>query len=84
MKTSSVPDRSAFTVEATPAGGSEETLDIAATSGVNITSDTVVLTMAKPMAPQRRVSEGELHEAPAQTRWRTWPETRRRTSPTCL
>ena len=50
MKTSSVPDRSAFTVEATPAGGSEETLDIAATNGVNITSDTVVLTMAKPMA----------------------------------
>ena len=50
MKTSSVPDRSAFTVEATPAGGSEETLDIAATSGVTISGLTVVLTMAKPMA----------------------------------
>ena len=50
MKTSSVPDRSVFTVKATPAGGSEGTLEIAATNGVTISGAAVVLTMAKPMA----------------------------------
>ena len=50
LKTTSVPDRDVFTVEATPIGGSEETLNLAATSGVSVTGSTVVLKLARPMA----------------------------------
>ena len=43
MKTSSVPANSAFTVKATPAGGSEETLALATSGGVSVSGSTAVL-----------------------------------------
>ena len=50
LKTTSVPDRAAFTVKATPLGGSEETTGLAGTSGVSVTGSTVVLKLARPVA----------------------------------
>ena len=50
LKSTSVPDRSAFTVKATPMGGSEGTVDVANTNGVTVSSSTVVLKLAKPIA----------------------------------
>ena len=50
MKTTSVPVNSAFTVKATPMGGSEETLALATSGGVTVSGSTAVLKMAKPIA----------------------------------
>ena len=49
LKTASVPDKSAFTVEATPAGGSEADVALAS-SGVTVSGSTVVLKLAVPIA----------------------------------
>ena len=50
LKTSSVPAASAFTVKATPAGGSEETVALAASNAVSISGDTLTLKLATPIA----------------------------------
>ena len=50
LKTTSVPVKEAFTVEATPLGGSEETTGLAGTSGVSVTGSTVVLKLVRPIA----------------------------------
>ena len=50
LKTTSVPDKSAFTVEATPMGGTEGTIDLAATGGVSVTGSTVALKLVAPIA----------------------------------
>ena len=50
MKTTSVPATSAFTVKATPMGGSEETLALATSGGVSVSGSTAVLKMEKPIA----------------------------------
>ena len=50
LRTTSVPVKDVFTVNATPLGGSEETIDLAATSGVSVTGSTVVLKLARPIA----------------------------------
>ena len=46
----SVPANSAFTVKATPMGGSEETLALASSNGVTVSGSTVVLKLDKLMA----------------------------------
>ena len=50
LKAASVPAASTFTVQATPMGGSEATLALAATDPVAVTGSTVVLTLATPAA----------------------------------
>ena len=50
LKTSSVPDKSVFTVERTPAGGSEETVNLAAANAVAVSGSTVKLKLAAPIA----------------------------------
>ena len=50
LKTSSVPDNSVFTVEATPAGGSEAAVALASSGGVTVSGSTVVLKLAVPIA----------------------------------
>ena len=50
LKTSSVPAASAFTVKATPAGGSEDTVALAASNAVSISGDTLTLKLATPIA----------------------------------
>ena len=50
LRTTSVPLKGAFTVEATPLGGSEETTGLAGTSGVSVTGSTVVLKLVRPIA----------------------------------
>ena len=50
LKTASVPDKGAFTIKATPMGGSEETIDLAAMDGVAVDGSTVVLKLARPIA----------------------------------
>ena len=50
LKTSSVPANSVFTVEATPAGGSEAEVDLASSDGVTVSGSTVVLKLAVPIA----------------------------------
>ena len=50
LRTASVPDRSAFQVKATPAGGAEETVDLASSGGVTVTGSTVALKLARPIA----------------------------------
>ena len=50
MKSTSVPDRSAFTVKATPMGGSEETLALATSGGVTVSGSTAMLKLTKPIA----------------------------------
>ena len=50
LKITSVPAASAFTVEATPLGGSEGTVAVATTNGVAVNGSTVVLTLATPVA----------------------------------
>ena len=50
LRTTSVPVKDVFTVNATPMGGNEETIDLAVTSGVSVTGSTVVLKLARPMA----------------------------------
>ena len=50
LRETSVPVNSAFTVKATPAGGSEETLALATTGGVTVDGSTVALKLAKPIA----------------------------------
>ena len=50
LKTNSVPANSAFTVEATPDGGSEAEVALAFTGGVSISGSTVVLTLDRPIA----------------------------------
>ena len=49
LKSASVPAASDFTVQATPMGGSEATLALAATDPVAVTGSTVVLTLATPI-----------------------------------
>ena len=49
LNASSTPAATAFTVKATPLGGSEAT-DLAAMAVVNVAGSTVVLTLAKPLA----------------------------------
>ena len=49
LKEASIAADSAFTVKATPAGGSEATLALA-TGGVSVSGSTVVLTLAAPIA----------------------------------
>ena len=49
LNASSTPAATAFTVKATPLGGSEAT-DLAALAVVNVAGSTVVLTLAKPLA----------------------------------
>ena len=46
LKTTSVPDEDAFTVEATPAGGVEAEVDLASTTPVTVDGSTVVLKLA--------------------------------------
>ena len=50
MKESSTPGNSAFTVEATPAGGNEAEVALAATNGVSVSGSTVVLKLDNPIA----------------------------------
>ena len=50
LKTSSVPDKSVFTVERTPAGGSEETVNLAAANAVAVSGSVVTLKLATPVA----------------------------------
>ena len=50
LKTSSVPAASAFTVKATPAGGSEAEVALASSDGVTVSGSTVVLKLAVPIA----------------------------------
>ena len=50
MKATSTPANDAFTVEATPAGGSEAEVELAATNGVSVSGSTVVLTLDSPIA----------------------------------
>ena len=50
LKTNSVPANSAFTVEATPDGGSEAEVALAFTGGVSISGSTVVLTLDRLIA----------------------------------
>ena len=50
LKTTSTPAAGAFTVKATPAGGTEETLDLADTNPVSVIGSTVVLKLKKPIA----------------------------------
>ena len=50
LKTSSVPANSVFTVEATPAGGSEAEVALASSDGVTVSGSTVVLKLAVPIA----------------------------------
>ena len=49
LKTSSVPAVAAFTVEATPAGGSEAVVALASSGGVTVSGSTVVLKLAVPI-----------------------------------
>ena len=49
LKESSVPDKSAFTVKATPAGGSEAEVALASSGGVTVSGSTVVLKLAVPI-----------------------------------
>ena len=49
LKETSVPDKSAFTVEATPAGGSEAAVALASSGGVTVSGSTVVLKLAVPI-----------------------------------
>ena len=50
LKEASIAADSAFTVKATPAGGSEATLALATTGGVAVSGSTVVLTLDAPIA----------------------------------
>ena len=50
LDASSVPAATAFTVEATPAGGAEEEVALAGTGPVRVSGRTVVLTLARPVA----------------------------------
>ena len=50
MKETSTPANDAFTVEATPAGGSEAEVALAATNGVSVSGSTVVLKLDNPIA----------------------------------
>ena len=50
LKESSVPAAAAFTVKATPAGGSEAEVALASSGGVTVSGSTVVLTLATPIA----------------------------------
>ena len=50
LKTSSVPASSAFTVKATPAGGSEAEVALASSDGVTVSGSTVALKLAVPIA----------------------------------
>ena len=50
LKTNSVPANSAFTVEATPDGGSEAEVALATLNGVSVSGSTVVLTLDRPIA----------------------------------
>ena len=45
-----MPAASAFTVKATPAGGSEAEAALASSGGVTVSGSTVVLTLATPIA----------------------------------
>ena len=49
LKTASVPAVAAFTVKATPAGGSEAVLALASSGGVTVSGSTVVLKLAVPI-----------------------------------
>ena len=49
LKTSSVPAASAFTVKATPAGGSEAKVTLASSDGVTVSGSTVALELAVPI-----------------------------------
>ena len=50
LNDSSAPPTTAFTVEATPAGASEATVDLASGNAVSVSGSTVVLKMARPIA----------------------------------
>ena len=50
LDASSVPAATAFTVEATPAGGAEEAVALAGTGPVRVSGRTVVLTLARQVA----------------------------------
>ena len=50
LEASSVPAATAFTVEATPAGGAEEEVALAGTGPVRVSGRTVVLTLARQVA----------------------------------
>ncbi len=50
LRAAAVPDRSAFTVKATPVGGIEAAVALAETDPVNVSGRTVVLTLATPVA----------------------------------
>ncbi len=50
MKTSSLPAATAFTIEATPAGGSESTVALDATTPVTVSGSTVMLHLNTPIA----------------------------------
>ena len=67
LKTSSVPDKSVFTVEATPAGGSEAVVALAS-SGVTVSGSTVVLKLAVPITHNDSSVEGDLREAGGRAR----------------
>ena len=50
LKEASVPTSTAFTVKATPAGGSEETVNLAGTDPVTVAGSVVTLKLAAPIA----------------------------------
>lgn len=50
LNETSVPLRTAFTVKATPAGGSEDTLSLARSDGVSVSGSAVTLKLASPIA----------------------------------
>ena len=50
LKDTSVPDKSAFTVKRTPAGGGQETVDLAANNAVAVAGSAVTLKLDTPIA----------------------------------
>ena len=50
LKESSAPPRTAFTVEATPAGASEATVDLASGNAVSVSGSAVTLKLVRPIA----------------------------------
>ena len=63
LKTTSVPDRDVFTVEATPIGGSEETLNLAADQRRERDRQHGGAEAGQAHGPQRRLGQGDLREA---------------------
>ena len=63
MKETSTPGNSAFTVEATPAGGSEAEVALATTDGVTVTGRHCGADAGQAHRAQRRLGQGDLRQA---------------------